>query len=128
MFCKKVNFDLKYHFVLCTGYRHPILKNNIKVRCQEIITNLMENNFDCNIIEMNIQPNHIHIMFETTPSIQLSKMVCSIKTVTSRILKKEFKKELSRYYWTSKLWNSSYFICTVSERSEELVKNYIRFQ
>ena len=88
----------------------------------------MENNFDCNIIEMNIQPDHIHIMFETTPSIQLSKMVCSIKTVTSRLLKKEFKKELSKYYWTSKLWNSSYFICTVSERSEELVKNYIRFQ
>ena len=48
----------------------------------------MENNFDCNIIEMNIQSDHIHIMFETTPSIQLSKMVYSVKTVTSRILKK----------------------------------------
>lgn len=88
MFCKKVNFDLKYHFVLCTAYRHPILKNAIKLRCQEIITNLMINNFNCNIIEMNIQPNHIHILFETTTSIQLSKMICSIKTVTSRLLKK----------------------------------------
>lgn len=128
MFKKKNNFDLKYHFVLCTGYRHPILKNRIMYRCQEIIEDLLTNHFDCKIIEMNIQPDHIHIMFETTPSIQLSKMICSVKTVTSRMLKKEFSKELSKYYWTSKFWNANYFICTVSDRSEELVQKYIRNQ
>lgn len=77
MFKKKNNFDLKYHFVLCTGYRHQILKNRIMYRCQEIIEDLLTNHFDCKIIEMNIQPDHIHIMFETTTSIQLSKMICS---------------------------------------------------
>ena len=67
-------------------------------------------------------------MFETTPNIQLSKMICSVKTVTSRLLKKEFHTILKKYYWTSKLWSSTYFICTVSKRSEELIKNYIQNQ
>ena len=61
MFHKKINFDLKYHFVLCTGYRHRVLEHNIKTRCEEIIYNIMTNHFDCNILDMNIQPDHIHL-------------------------------------------------------------------
>ena len=126
MFCKKVNFDLKYHFVLCTGYRHPILKNNIKVRCQEIITNLMENNFDCNIIEMNIQPNHIHIMFETTPSIQLSKMVCSI--VKQKKRDNTFVPSLFTYFFTSYPSTVSGSVLSVSSNSFFNVASLFHFE
>lgn len=50
------------------------------------------------------------------------------KTVTSRYLRKEFEKELRPYYWKPYFWSDSYFICTVSDRTEEMVKRYIENQ
>lgn len=72
--------------------------------------------------------DHIHILFEAPPQIQLSKLVNNYKTVTSRILRKEFSEELSRYYWKPYFWSDSYFIATVSENTLDVVKNYIKNQ
>ena len=72
--------------------------------------------------------DHIHILFEAPPQIQLSKLVNNYKTVTSRILRKEFSEELSRYYWKPYFWSDSYFLCTVSDRSHAVIERYIADQ
>ena len=77
---------------------------------------------------MNSDTDHIHIMFEAPPQVQLSKLINNYKTVTSRILRKEFAEELSPYYWKPYFWSNSYFICTVSDRSHDIVQQYIRTQ
>ena len=77
---------------------------------------------------MNSDTDHIHIMFEAPPQVQLSKLINNYKTVTSRILRKEFTEELSPYYWKPYFWSNSYFICTVSDRSHDIVQQYIRTQ
>ena len=50
------------------------------------------------------------------------------KTVTSRLIRKEFQEFLKPYYWKPYFWSDSYFICTVSDRTEEMIRSYIRNQ
>ena len=121
-------FDLEYHFVLITKYRHPVLTGTLKTRLEDILRALFTKNFNTTILEINIQPDHVHILFSATPTIQLSKLANSVKTVSSRRIRKEFSEELKPYYWKPLLWSSTYFICSVSERSHEIVQNYIAHQ
>ena len=121
-------YDLEYHLVVCTKFRHPVLDDKVRARLIEISHSLLEDNYGCMISAIETDYEHVHIMFEAPPQIQLSKLVNSYKTVTSRLLRKEFRDELKSYYWESLFWSDSYFICTVSERSHAAVKEYIDSQ
>lgn len=67
-------------------------------------------------------------MFETSPQTQLSKLTNNDKTVTSRLLRKEFSDILKQSYWKTYFWADTYFISSVSETSEEMIAQYIQSQ
>ena len=119
---------LEYHLVVVTKYRHPVIRDDLKIRLFELSREIIETHWKCVISEMNSGTDHIHIIFEAPPQVQLSKLINNYKTVTSRILRKEFTEELSSYYWKPYFWSNSYFICTVSDRSHDIVQQYIRTQ
>ena len=77
---------------------------------------------------MNSDLDHIHILFEAPPHVQLSKLINNYKTVTSRLIRKEFQEFLKPYYWKPYFWSDSYFICTVSDRTENMIRQYIQNQ
>ena len=116
---------LEYHLVVVTKYRHPVIQNTLKDRLIEISHTIFEENWGCKITEINTDKDHMHILFEAKPQIQLSKLINNFKTVSSRRIRKEFAEELRQYYWKPYFWSYSYFICTVSDCSRALVKNYI---
>ena len=118
---------LQYHLVVVTKYRHKVINEELKKRLFEITNNLFTS-WKCNIVTMNTDKDHIHIMFEAPPQVQLSKIVNSYKTVTGRLLRKEFAEYLAPYYWKPVFWSMSYFICTVSENSAKVVEKYIKNQ
>ena len=70
----------------------------------------------------------MHLLFEASPQTQLSKLVNNYKTVTSRLLRKEFSSALKKYYGKDLFWSDSYFLSTVSETTEEAVRLYIQEQ
>lgn len=121
-------YDLEYHLVVVTKYRNPVIDGAFKERLLEITKTLFEENYSCFITEINTDKDHIHILFDAPPQTTLSTLVNSFKTVTSRRLRKEFSEYLKQFYWEPVLWSRSYFICTVSERSHDMVKQYIRNQ
>lgn len=119
---------LEYHLVVVTKYRHPVLTGKLKDRLLELSFNVIEDYWKCRILEISTDKDHIHILFESKPQVQLSKLVNNYKTVTSRILRKEFADELSPYYWKPYFWSDSYFIGCVSDRTREAVRFYIQNQ
>jgi len=121
-------YDLSYHLVVVTKYRHPVIVGDLKTRLVELSHRILEENYPCEIREINTDKDHIHIMFDAPPQIQLSSLINNYKTVTSRLLRKEFHQQLSTYYWKPVFWSQSYFIGTVSDRSKETVAQYIRSQ
>lgn len=121
------SYLLQYHLVLITKYRHPVLTGEIEAFLKEYTTNYFVNQ-NMNIIELEVNNDHIHILFEAPPQICLSSFINSFKSASSRVIRKQFKDELSKYYWKPYFWSLSYFICTVSERNTETVKKYIQNQ
>lgn len=120
-------YYLQYHMVLVTKYRHPVIKGNVENRLHEIVADLLKG-AKCNLLEINSNEDHVHILFEAPPQVALSTLANNIKTVTSRRLRKEFAEQLAPYYWKPYFWSESYFVATVSERTKEVVQQYIKQQ
>lgn len=119
---------LQYHLVVVTKYRHKVINNELKDRLIEISYSIIENDWESKIISINTEEDHIHILFETSPQTQLSKLINNYKTVASRLIRKEFSKQLESYYWKPYFWSDTYFISSVSDTSETMIKNYIERQ
>ena len=121
-------YKLQYHLVVVTKYRHSVIEEQLKDRLIDISYDIIENRWKSEIIEINTDKDHIHIMFETSPQTQLSKLINNYKTVTSRLIRKEFEEQLKPYYWKPYFWSDTYFISSVSETSEAMIKRYIQSQ
>ena len=121
-------YRLQYHLVVCTKYRHPVLADSIRDRLIEISYDIIENRWNSEIIEIETDLDHVHILFETSPQTQLSKLINNYKTVTSRLLRKEFSNTLEPYYWKPCFWSDTYFISSVSDTSEAVIRRYILTQ
>lgn len=121
-------FLLQYHIVLVTKYRHPVLTGNVKTAVYERINYVAENR-GFNILELNSEPNHVHLLIEADPQTPPAELVNVIKTQTSRKARKLYGDTLlKKYYWKPYFWSDSYFIATVSENTLDVVKNYIKNQ
>lgn len=119
-------FKLEYHLVLVTRYRHPVIRGKVKEFLYRYIEDYFRKNDFIALAEIDGGEDHIHLMFETEPNINLSKLVNNLKTATSRMTRKECAEELAPYYWKPYFWSHSYFLATVSERNTEAVRKYIR--
>lgn len=117
-------YSCKYHIVWCPKYRRKILVGNVEARLKELIVESCTN-MNVDIIEMEIMPDHVHILIEVDPQFGVHKVVKNIKGKTSKILRDEFP-ELKTKLPT--LWTNSYFISTIGGAPLEVVKQYIESQ
>jgi putative transposase len=75
--------------------------------------------WECELIEFGGESDHVHLLIETHPSVDLSKLVNNIKTVTSRKLRCEFSQHLKKFYWAEKpqFWSGSYALISVGAQA-----------
>ena len=117
-------YSCKYHVVWCPKYRRKVLVGKIETRLKEVILDTCAK-FSVEIIEMEIMPDHVHLLLEVDPQFGIHKAIKQIKGVSSRILRQEFK-ELRTKIPT--LWTNSYFVSTVGGAPLEVIKQYIESQ
>lgn len=121
-------YKLSFHLVLVTKYRNKCLNSDMLDWLESQIRRLLEDNA-CALIEFNGESDHLHALIELNPSIQPSKIINSIKTVTSRLSKRKFGDHLKKYYWgTNALWSRSYCLISVGGAPIEALKKYIENQ
>ncbi|MGL5872341.1 MAG: IS200/IS605 family transposase [Xenococcaceae cyanobacterium] len=119
--------SLKAHLVLVTKYRRPLFNSKMLLALENIVKDLLSK-WNCKCIEFNGEENHIHLIFQYTPQIQLSKLVNNLKTVSSRYLKKDFPDRFTQFYWKDALWSSSYFISSCGGVTVDVLKKYVQEQ
>ena len=102
-------YNLKYHLVVITKYRHKCINKEILNDVNEIFKNLIEGK-NGTVIEFNGEPDHIHLLFEVPPQVELAKLVNTLKTVSSRLIRKKHGEYLKKYYWKPVFWSRSYCI------------------
>jgi putative transposase len=111
-------FRLIYHLVLVTKFRNNSLTGEMLKRLEEIFDITLAK-WDCKLIEFGGEANHIHVLFEAIPSIDLSKLVNNLKTVSSQLMRKEYAEHLKQFYWSEKpmFWGGSYALITVGTQA-----------
>ena len=116
--------DLKYHLVLVTKYRNKVITKPVLNRLIEIIRTQSEQ-WDVAVLEANGESDHLHLLIQSHPSIDMSKYINSIKTVSSRLIRKEFKAHVEKFYWKPVFWSRAYCLLTVGGAPIEVIKQYI---
>lgn len=119
-----VVYNCKYHVVWCPKYRRKVLVNGVDERLKEIAGEVATE-FQFEILEMEVMPDHVHMLVEVDPQFGIHKAVKRIKGRSSHDLRLEFpwlKKKLPT------LWTNSYFVSTVGGAPLEAIKQYIENQ
>ena len=120
-------YSLNYHLVLVTKYRRKCFTTKILKRLKAICSDLCSK-WPVELIEFGGEGDHIHLLISTNPTIQLSKFVGNLKTVTSRIIRKEYQEHLKKYYWKPVLWTRAYCIITTGGAPIDVIKQYLQSQ
>ena len=84
--------------------------------------------FECELVEFNGETNHVHLLVTFPPKVALSRLVNSMKGVTSRRLRQEFPELRKHYCRANKLWSGSYFAGSVGGAPISVLKQYIEQQ
>ncbi|MGS2589611.1 IS200/IS605 family transposase [Streptomyces hebeiensis] len=120
-------FVLHAHLVFVTKYRHNVFEDAHLTRMEEIMRAVCAD-FECELVEFNGANSHVHLLVNFPPKVALSKLVNSLKGVSSRRLRQEYP-ELVRHYWRAqRLWSGSYFAGSADGPPLSIVKQYIEQQ
>lgn len=120
-------YSIQYHIVWCVKYRHKIIEDEIEKKLKELLYKIaVDNNFV--IKEMETDSDHVHLLIECTPQHYIPNMIKALKGVSARLLMRVYGDMLKQKLWGGHLWNPSYFIATVSENTEEQIRDYIQSQ
>jgi putative transposase len=120
-------FILYAHLVFVTKYRHKVFAAAHLERMELIMRDVCAD-FGCELAEFNGGPEHVHLLVKFPPTVALSRLVNSLKGVSSRRLRQEFP-DLHRHYWRAKrLWSGSYFAGSVGGLTISVLRQYIEQQ
>ena len=121
---RNVVYSCKYHVVWCPKYRRKVLTDEIATRLKELIIETAEG-INADVIEMEVMPDHVHLLIEVDPQYGINKAVRHIKGVSSHVLRSEFPSLKSRL---PTLWTNSYFVSPVGGAPLSAIKQYIENQ
>ena len=118
-------WQCKYHVVWCPKYRFKILKGEIGKSVRDIIKQLTEWR-GIDIIEGNVQEDHIHLVLSIPPKYSISETVGFLKG-KSAIKIFDMHTELKRRYWGRHFWAKGYCVSTIG-LNEDQIRKYVRMQ
>lgn len=119
-----VVYSCKYHVIWCPKYRRSVLVGDVADRLKQVMIDTVKETTG-EIIEMEIMPDHVHLLVEVDPQYGIHRLVKRIKGLSSRLLRLEFPKLRSRL---PTLWTNSYFVSTVGGAPLAVIKQYIENQ
>jgi putative transposase len=119
-----IAFQCAFHVVWCPKYRRRVLGGRIGDRLKELMREVIEEK-DAWVVELEVMPDHVHLLVEVDPRFGVHKLVKAIKGRTSRLLREEFPELKSKL---PTLWTHSYFVATVGGAPVDVVTRYVENQ
>ncbi|TLG09857.1 IS200/IS605 family transposase [Nocardia cyriacigeorgica] len=120
-------FILHAHLVFVTKYRHRVFTDRHLARMEEIMRAVCTD-FEVELVEFNGEADHVHLLVNFPPKVALSKLVNSLKGVSSRRLRQEFPDLVQHYWRAQRLWSGSYFAGSVGGAPISVLRQYIESQ
>lgn len=83
--------------------------------------------FGAELVECSGEDDHVHLLVTYPPKVSLSKLVNSLKGVSSRKLR-DMRPEITGRYHQGVLWTPSYFVASCGGALLFVIAQYVRSQ
>lgn len=126
---KKLNhviYRCTYHIVWTPKYRYRVLEGLVKELLQKDISMLLEWK-SCEMIEMNIQKDHVHLIVSVPPKLSISELMGILKGKTAIKIFKSYPQLRVKPYWGNHFWANGYCVDTIGP-DEDKIKKYVKYQ
>ena len=119
-------YECKYHIVFCPKYRYKIFKEEMAEYLSQEIRRLCQQKDKVEIIELNVQTDHVHIIISIPPKYSVSQLMGYLK---GKLALKMFQRyeRLGKRYWGRHLWTRGYCVSTIG-LNEEKIRKYVKWQ
>ena len=121
-------FSLCYHLITCVKYRQRVFTNEEIIADLKTIVEKISESFDVQIIEQECGIDHIHILFRTKPTLDITKFINVLKGNSSRNIRKKYTNFLKDKLWGDSFWSPSYFLATTGNVTIDTLKEYVENQ
>ncbi len=119
-------YECKYHLIFCPKYRRRILKDEIREYTKREIENLLRQKEGIEIIEMNVQSDHVHLVVWIPPKYSISEVMGYLKGKLAIRIFQRYEK-LGKQFWGRHLWGRGYCVSTVGI-DETRIREYVQWQ
>ena len=96
-------------------------------RMKEIFERLCQNQ-KSELREFGGESDHVHLLVDLSPDVAVSKLVNTCKTISSRLIRKEFADHVNKFYWKPVFWTGAYCVISSGGAPLDVLKQYIQNQ
>ena len=116
----------QYHIVWVPKNRYRVLSGEV---AQEVFNciQIYCKRFDCQIIELNVQADHVHLLVKVPPKRAISEVLGAVKGRTAIRIFKQFPYLRKKPYWGNHFWAKGYFVDTIGVDAE-MIRKYVKYQ
>ena len=119
-------YECKFHIVFCPKYRHRILKGDIAEYTRREVYSLIKQKDLVDVLELNIQPDHVHIILSIPPEYSVSNLMGFLKGRIALSLFRRYERIRKRYRGRH-LWSRGFCVSTIG-LDEEKIRRYVQWQ
>ncbi len=119
-------FSIHLHIIFVTKYRRKVLTKQMIEEAKIVWKRILESN-NCLLSNCEGESDHIHLLIDLHPDNNISNLVSSLKSASSRIIRKKYPQEIAKFYWGKKraLWHDSKCIISCGGAPLDIIKQYI---
>ncbi|MBR4195224.1 MAG: IS200/IS605 family transposase [Synergistaceae bacterium] len=119
-------FLLYYHLVLVVKYRRQVFDDTMSEFAKDIFLRISKLH-NITLEQWKHDKDHVHVMFRAHPNTEISKFINAYKSVSSRLIKKNFP-AVRRKLWKEMFWSRSFCLLTTGGAPIEVIRKYIEKQ
>ena len=120
-------FNLHIHLVFVTKYRRSVFTKEVLEDLKEIFASVCQD-FEAELVEFDGERDHVHLLINYPPKVSVSRLVNSLKGVSSRLIRKKRYACIQDKLWAGALWSPSYFAASCGGAPISIIKQYIEQQ
>ena len=121
-----VVWHCQYHIVWVPKYRYRVLKDRVGFEISKTIR-IFSERLGCEVVELNVQVDHMHLLVMVPPKLSISQLVGTIKGKSAIQIFKQFPYLKQKPYWGNHFWAKGYYVDTVGVDAE-MIRKYVKYQ
>ena len=124
---RHVVFNLHVHLVFVAKYRRKVFTKEILDDMRQIFESVCTD-FEAQLVEFDGENDHVHLLVNYPPKVSISKLVNSLKGVSSRMIRQKNYPSIREKLWGGALWSPSYFAGSCGGAPISIIRQYIERQ